>query len=94
VGTWWNAEHQLDVVGLDQHGKAAVVGEAKWRNRPFAWDDLTTYLSHTRALGNLLLPDAQHLLFSKSGLEEPVQRWARGVGARLLTPANLLAPFE
>jgi hypothetical protein len=29
VGTWWNPDHQLDIVGLDEQGRAAVLGEAK-----------------------------------------------------------------
>jgi uncharacterized protein len=35
VGTWWNPDHQLDIVGLDEDGRAAIVGEAKWHTQPF-----------------------------------------------------------
>ena len=33
VGNWWNPNHELDVVGLDERGRAVVTGEAKWHNR-------------------------------------------------------------
>jgi hypothetical protein len=38
-------------------------------------------------------PDALHLLFSKTGFDERVQGWAASARARLLTPADLLAPL-
>ena len=94
VGKWWNAEHELDIVGLDDHKRVAIVGEAKWHNEPFDWEDLTKYLEHTQALGKLLLPDAQHMLFSKNGFKKNVQRWAANVNAMTLTPVDMLAPFK
>lgn len=94
VGTWWISDHELDVVGLDENEKVALVGEAKWRNQRFDWEDLTRYLSHSQALGSLLVPNAQHILFSKSGFEQKVQWWAEGNSAILLTPADMLAPFK
>jgi uncharacterized protein len=93
IGTWWTASHQVDVVGLDAAGRVALGGEAKWRNQGFGWDDLETYLEHMRALGDRVRPDVQHVLFSKTGFEPRVRRWAAGTQARLLTPAELLAPF-
>ncbi|MBI3977315.1 MAG: ATP-binding protein [Chloroflexi bacterium] len=93
VGTWWNTVHQLDVVGLDERRKVALLGEAKWRSDPFDWEDLGKYLDHVQALGNLVKPDVRHVLFSKNGFRENVQRWAARSGTLLLTPADLLAPF-
>ena len=51
VGSWWNANHQIDVVGLDAARHVAVTGECKWRNQGFTWSDLQTYLGHVAALG-------------------------------------------
>jgi len=95
VGSWWNANHQLDVVGLDASRQVAVTGECKWRNQGFTWSDLQTYLGHLAALGTTqtVRPDVYHLLFSKAGFDERVQAWAAGTRARLLSPADLLAPF-
>ena len=95
VGIWWNASHQVDVVGLDANRQVAVIGECKWRNRGFTWQDLETYLGHVRALGEAtnVRPDALHLLFSKEGFDQRVAAWADGARAHLLTPVDLLAPF-
>lgn len=94
VGTWWNPDHEIDVVGLDEQARVALVGECKWREQPFAWDDLERFLGHTQALGARLRPDALHLLFSKSGFADRVARWATQTGAWLLTPADLLGPLH
>lgn len=94
VGKWWNPEHEIDVVALDELNRAAVVGEAKWQNQPFDWDDLEKYLTHTQALGNVLQPDALHLLFAKSAFAPRVVEWAAKNHARLLTPAAMLEPLE
>ena len=93
VGTWWNPDHQLDIVGLDETGHIAIVGEAKWQAQPFTWDELHRYLEHTRALGSRLRPDVLHLLFTRGGFSADVQQWAATTNARLLGPADLLAPF-
>jgi uncharacterized protein len=94
VGTWWTADHELDVVGLDESKKAVLVGEAKWHNHKFDWQDLEKFLDHTRALGRLLVPGALHVLFSKSGFEDNVRRWAASNNARMITPADMVAPFR
>jgi AAA+ ATPase superfamily predicted ATPase len=95
VGSWWNVSHQIDVVGLDAARHVVLTGECKWRNQGFTWSDLQTYLGHVSALGatHPIRPDALHLLFSKTGFDERVQAWAANTRARLLTPADLLAPL-
>lgn len=94
VGAWWNPDHQLDIVGLDEQGRAAVLGEAKWHTRPFSYQELERYLEHVRAFGDLARPDALHLLFSRSGFAADVERWSGMHNARLLTPAAMLASFN
>lgn len=93
VGSWWNANHQIDVVGLDANREVAVLGECKWRNQGLTWSDLQTFLGHVNALSAIhaVRPDAQHLLFSKAGYDDRVQQWATSVGARLVSPGDLLA---
>lgn len=94
VGTWWSPDHQLDVVGLDEDGRAAIVGEAKWHTQPFDYQELERYLGHVRALGNLVLPEATHPLFARAGFADDVRRWADVHNARLLTPESMLANFN
>jgi AAA+ ATPase superfamily predicted ATPase len=94
VGSWWNANHQIDVVGLDANHHVAITGECKWRNQGFTWSDLQTYLAHVGALGatHTVRPDAFHLLFSKAGFDERVHAWAASTRARLVNPADLISP--
>ena len=94
VGTWWNPDHQLDIVGLDEEGRAAILGEAKWHTQPFDYQELERYLGHVRALGSLPQPDVLHLLFARAGFADDVRRWADVHHARLLTPADMLARFQ
>jgi hypothetical protein len=93
VGSWWTANHQIDVVGLDAQGRVALAGEAKWRNTRFGWENLETYLGHLRAMGDLVRPDVQHVLFSKTGFHPRVAEWGIANRTRMLTPADMLAPF-
>lgn len=95
VGSWWNANHQVDVVGLDAARQVAVTGECKWRNQGFTWADLQTYLGHVAALSAVhpVRPDVLHLLFSRAGFDERVQSWAATSHARLLGSADLLMPL-
>ncbi len=93
VGTWWNPDHQLDIVGLDEEGRTAVLGEAKWHLQAVTYQELERYLEHVRALGNRVRPDTLHLLFSRSGFTDDVQRWATTHHVRLLTPASMLDRF-
>ncbi len=91
VGSWWTADHELDVVGTDERGQVALTGEAKWQANPMSWAQLQRYLQHVYALGPLLRPDARHVLFARRGFEERVRGWAEGCRALLLTPADMLA---
>lgn len=94
VGQWWNANHQVDVVGVDERRRVILTGEAKWTNRGFGMADLETYLGHVRAMTGLVSPGGHHVLFSKDGFTEPVQEWARRAQATLCTPVEMLAPFQ
>jgi len=94
VGTWWSPAHQLDVVGLDEDGRANILGEAKWHTQPFDYQELERYVGHVAALGSLPRPDVLHLLFSKAGFTDDVRRWAGMNNARLVTPEIMLADFD
>jgi hypothetical protein len=93
VGQWWIANHQVDVVGIDARNRVVLTGEAKWTSG-FDADDLETYLSHVRAMGDVVSSDAHHVLFSKGGFADPVRRWAARTQATLCMPADMLAPFR
>jgi hypothetical protein len=94
VGTWWTGDDDVDVVGLDESRRVALTGECKWTASPFGDRELATYLRHVRAIGDLVRPDATHVLFCKSGFTDAVRAWASGNGALLHAPADLVAPLE
>ena len=49
VGSWWNRQAQLDVVGLDRHSKSVVFGEARWRQEPFTRQHLEYLIAQSQA---------------------------------------------
>ena len=91
VGEWWTAHDQIDVVGLESSGKVSLTGECKWQEGGFSYDDLRKYLGHVSALDREVLPEAHHVLFSKTTFAPEVQSWAAAGRVTLLTPANLLS---
>jgi uncharacterized protein len=93
VGAWWNPDHDVDVVGLDEQRQVALTGECKWTNLPFGSAELRAHLGHVAAIDAPVRPDLVHVLFCKSGFTEDVRRWATQNGALLLSPDDLLAPF-
>lgn len=40
AGSWWSAQAQIDVVGVDRHSRLVVFGDARWRQEPFTPRDL------------------------------------------------------
>ena len=91
------SDHQLDIVSLDEDGRAAILGEAKWQAQPFDYQKLERYPGHVRALGRsstMPLPDTLHLLFARAGFGDDVRRWAGAHNARWLTPEDMLASFN
>lgn len=95
VGRWWDPNHDVDMVALDERRQVALVGEAKWTARPFGWEALERFQAHVRALATAVpvRPDVQQVLFCRSGFDARVARWAADTSARLLTPQEMLAPF-
>jgi hypothetical protein len=49
VGSWWNRQAQLDVVGLDRHSRSVVFGEARWRQEPFTRQHLERLMTQSQA---------------------------------------------
>ncbi|MGI5836772.1 MAG: ATP-binding protein [Chloroflexota bacterium] len=94
LGSWWVAQHELDLVGLDEKGRISLTGEAKWRERArFDRHDLERYLHHVDALGGLRQPDSSHILITSHDFDDEVREWAHRSGAMLVTAGNmLLAP--
>lgn len=42
VGSWWNAQNQIDVVAVSYQQRIAWLGEARWRNQPMGMVEVET----------------------------------------------------
>lgn len=87
LSVWWRASDELDIVG-HENGTVVLAAEAKWRNDPVDLDVLQT-LQRRVALLPKVAPDAQLVLFSKSGFTLRVEA-ARTPYVLLLTLDDLL----
>ena len=87
VGTWWQGEDELDVVGIDRSG-VTLVGEAKWRRSAVGRDDLAVLRRRAAMLSE---QPTRLLLFSRGGFTDAVARVAdvTPVGLRELFARDL-----
>lgn len=87
LSVWWRASDELEIVGHD-NTTVVLAAEAKWRNDPVDLDVLQT-LQRRVALLPKVAPDAQLVLFSKSGFTPRVEA-ARTPYVLLLTLGELI----
>lgn len=87
LSVWWRASDELEIVGHD-NGTVVLAAEAKWRNDPVDLDVLQTLQRRVALLPNVA-PDAQLVLFSRSGFTPRVQA-ARTPYVLLLTIDELV----
>lgn len=88
LSVWWRAADELEIVGHD-NGVVVLAAEAKWRSDPVDLDVLQA-LQRRVALLPDVAPDAQLVLFSKSGFTARVEA-ARTPYVVLLTLDDLFA---
>lgn len=88
LGVWWRASDELEIVGHD-NATVVLTAEAKWRSVPVDLDVLRT-LERRVAMLPRVAPDAQLVLFSKSGFTPRVEA-ARSPYTVLLTLDDLFA---
>jgi len=68
VGSWWSAQAQIDVVGVNRSERRVILGEVKWLNTPMT----VKHLNRLMEQGQLWLDgetgwDVHYALFSRSG---------------------------
>ena len=93
VGSWWGPGHDhkptdIDVVGIDDAGRKAVIGECKFKNEVI---DKQVYeaLMHRIGLIDKRYPEVQFLFFSLSGYSQWVIDNADMQNVRLFTLEDL-----
>ena len=95
VGRWWGPGHDhrptdIDVVGVDDAGKKAVIGECKFRNEA-ADKEMYDALMSRRGLIDRHYEEVEFLFFSLSGYSKWVTENAQSDSVRLFTLKDLYA---
>ncbi|MCE7980903.1 MAG: ATP-binding protein [Caldilinea sp. CFX5] len=73
VGSWWQAQDQIDVVAVSYQQRIAWLGEARWRNQPMTMADLETLQQKgQRWQGQERGWRIYYALFSRSGFTQPL----------------------
>ena len=76
VGSYWDRQTQVDVVGLNWTQQTALLGEARWTSRPLG----VPALNELRAKASAVLPAASwhvhYALFSRSGFTDQLTELA------------------
>jgi AAA+ ATPase superfamily predicted ATPase len=92
IGSWWSAQVQIDLVGVNYAERLAVLGEARWRDVPMGYRDLEALQTRSRAwLGVQPGWELFYALYSKSGFSDELQALAQADRHVILkTPAQVI----
>ena len=86
IGRWWKAQvAEIDVLGLDSSGSAALVGEAKWQDRTFDLDQLNMLRRKSVLPGDAAVSPIL-AIWSRVGVATDV---GRAADVRSFTPATV-----
>jgi hypothetical protein len=78
VGSWWDSNHQIDLVAVSYGQRTAWLGEARWRGQPMGVADLTALQRRANAWQGGATGWRIYLtLFSRSGFTQELQLLAR-----------------
>lgn len=97
VGRWWGPDHDhkptdIDVVGIDDVGKKAVIGECKFRNEVID-KDVYEALMKRQGLIEKRYMEVEYLLFSLSGFSRWVKEHASSENVHLVTLDEMYKVF-
>jgi hypothetical protein len=91
VGSWFSAQAQSDVVGLNWRDHRVVFGEVKWRRQPATLQTWEQLMTRARAwLGRDPDWEAHYALFAREFGEELQERAATEGDIHLYTPDDVL----
>jgi|GEM_PF-4697076 len=92
IGSWFSAQVQIDVVGLNRQEHRVVFGEVKWRRQPATLQTLEQLMTRAQAwLGRDPDWEAQYALFAREFGEELQERAANDGDIHLYTPDDIFA---
>ncbi len=74
VGSWWDAQNQIDVVAVSYQQRIAWLGEARWRTQPMGMADLETLQQKGRQWQGAERDwRIYYTLFSRGGFTQPLR---------------------
>ena len=93
VGRWWGPGHDhiptdIDVVGIDDTTKKAIIGECKFKNEVIDKEVYDTLMDR-RGLIDKRYEEVEYLFFSLSGYSKWVKEQADKDSVRLITIEDL-----
>ncbi len=93
VGSWWSRQAQIDVVGVDRRSRSVVLGEARWRQEPFARRDLDRLVERGQhwLAGSDARWDVHYAVYARSLAPGLVALAEQERNVHLFTPAEVVA---
>jgi AAA+ ATPase superfamily predicted ATPase len=80
-GRWWDGKEEIDLVGFSREW--VIFGEVKWRNRVMGPEVLEALMKKSEKV-EVGDRERRYILFSKSGFDERVKRYAKERGVILV----------
>lgn len=77
VGSYWDKEMQIDIVGLNAKEKMLLVGECKWTDKKLGMDVLTQLEDKAKKIAQNKDYHVQLFFFSKSGYTTSTKNYAQ-----------------
>lgn len=91
IGRWWEANEEIDLVGLNNETKEIVFGEAKWSNKKVGVDIYKTLKKKSKEVDWFKKKRKEYfVLFSKSGFTEDMKKLGQQEGLYLIHGDKLL----
>lgn len=90
IGSYWDKETQIDIMGVNHHDQAMILGEAKWTNQKMGIE----VLNHLEEKAKRLMKQNGYYyrlaLFSRSGFTEKLAESAKKKNVLLATIKDIL----
>lgn len=76
MGRQWGAHYEIDLAGIDVHGRFTVLGECKWSRRKVGLSVLRNLWAVVEKESLVLSSSIQWVLFSRSGFAKDLEHLA------------------
>ena len=91
IGSWWDQNHEIDVVAVSDSERTLLVGECKWSSHPVGIDILEELKRKTQSMQAVKPWDhVSYILFAKSGFTPVLEDQAYKEGIHLISIEDCL----